>query len=239
MYRVPYQPYYVQPVPQLYSYPYPCPYPYPVAPTFYHPYMSTPEDMRWSNKKATKPADCWNRAEVELNNLWRLVWEQHGAWTRMAIMSIAAGTPDETATVNRLLRNPGDTAAVLEPYYGEAAANRFKQLLTDHFELAVDLVKAAKAGEATKAADIEAKWYKNADEIAAFLSSINPYWNEAAFRKMLHDHLGFVKDEAVQQLNQQYEQSIATYDKMEQQILDMADHFTRGMTQQFPAKFGC
>ena len=230
MYRVPYQPYYVQPVQY--------PYPYPVVPMYYHPNMTIPEDMRWSNKKVTKPADCWSQAEVDLNNLWRMLWEQHGAWTRMAIVSIVAGSPDETATVNRLLRNPGDMAAALEPYYGEAAANRFKQLLTEHFVLAADLVKAAKAGEATKAADIEAKWYKNGDEIAAFLSSINPFWNEEVFRKMMHDHLGFVKEEAVQQLNKQYEQSIATYDKMEQQILEMADQYTQGIINQFPMKFG-
>ncbi|WP_314586057.1 hypothetical protein [Paenibacillus terrigena] len=58
--------------------------------------------MRWSNKKVTKPTDCWSQAEVDLNNLWRMLWEQHGAWTCMAIVSIVAGSPDETVTVNRL-----------------------------------------------------------------------------------------------------------------------------------------
>jgi len=201
--------------------------------------MRSAEEIRWwSNQKATKPADCWTRAEVDLNNQWRMLWEQHGAWTHMAIVSIVAGSPDETATVNRLLRNPGDMAAALAPYYGEAAANRFKQLLTEHLVLAADLVKASKAGEAAKAADIEARWYKNGDEIAAFMSSINPFWNEKEFRKMFHEHLDLVKEEAVTQLNQQYEQSVVTYDRMEQQILGMADHFSQGIIRQFPAKFG-
>jgi len=55
---------------------------------------------------------------------------------------------------------------------------------------------------------------------------------------MFHEHLDLVKEEAVTQLNQQYEQSVVTYDRMEQQILGMADHFSQGIIRQFPAKFG-
>jgi len=37
-----------------------------------------------------------------------MLWEQHATWTRMTIISIAEGLPDEAQTITRLLRNPGD-----------------------------------------------------------------------------------------------------------------------------------
>ena len=50
---------------------------------------------------------------------------------------------------------------------------------------------------------------------------------------MMFEHLNFVKTEAVQLINGQYPQSIRTYDRMEVQILKMADLMTRGILQQF------
>jgi hypothetical protein len=43
-----------------------------------------------------------------------------------------------------------------------------------HLVLAAQLVKDAKAGNSQAGEEAEKKWYANADEIAALLSSINP-----------------------------------------------------------------
>jgi hypothetical protein len=55
----------------------------------------------------------------------------------------------------------------------------------EHQQTAAALVEAAKTGNNTAAAAAEKKWYKNADEIAAFENSINPNWN----KKGTNDHL--------------------------------------------------
>ena len=60
-------------------------------------------------------ASCPTRTgSCQLNNLMRMLWEQHATWTRMTIISIAEALPDEAQTITRLLRNPGDIAAVQE-----------------------------------------------------------------------------------------------------------------------------
>lgn len=177
------------------------------------------------------------QTEDELNQAFRLLWEQHVAWTRMLIISIAAGLPDEAAVTERLLRNPPDMAAVFRRYYGNRAASTIDRLFTEHLVLAAQLVKAAKAGNSKAAADAERKWYANADEIAAFLSGLNPNWPKPVLQKMLHEHLRLTKAEAVQRLSQNYKADIATYDMVEKQALEMADAFTEGIVKQFPHKF--
>ncbi len=176
-------------------------------------------------------------AEFELSNEFRLLWEQHGAWTRMTIITIVFGLPDAGFVTQRLLRNPDDFKRALEPFYGREAAFEFAHLLRDHLVIAAELVTSAKKGDVRAAEDAERRWYVNADQIAAFLASINPFWSRKEWERMLHEHLVLVKKEAVDMLQGQYEASIQTYDEMEVQILEMADEMTRGIVKQFPRRF--
>lgn len=178
-----------------------------------------------------------SKAEQTLSNHMRLLWEQHIYWTRMVILSIAFGLPDAEFVTNRLLRNPKDFEAALRPFYGEGIAAKFAGLFTSHLTIAAELVKAAKAGNSAAAADAEKRWYANADQIAAFLGSINPYWSEQEWRKMLYDHLAMTKTEAVDILTPKYEDSISMFENIEQQALAMADVMTQGIAKQFSQYF--
>src|SRR5438552_13619897 len=60
------------------------------------------------------------------------LWEQHVAWTRMAIVSFAAGLPNLSATEARLLRNQTDIGNAIKPYYGAAAGTKLTALLKTH-----------------------------------------------------------------------------------------------------------
>lgn len=180
---------------------------------------------------------CISKAEVQLNRIFRTLWEQHVAWTRMTIISIIEGLADEKYVTERLLRNAPEMAAVFKKYYGERVASRINELFTNHLVIAAELVKAVKAGNQQAAADAEKRWYANADEIAEFLSSINPYWSKEEWKKMLHEHLRLITDEVKYQLSKQYKLSIEAYDKNEQQALEMADMMTHGIVKQFPKMF--
>jgi hypothetical protein len=43
------------------------------------------------------------KAEVDLMNNICMLLEQHGAWTRMAIMSMVLGLPDEDLVINLII----------------------------------------------------------------------------------------------------------------------------------------
>jgi LysM repeat protein len=178
-----------------------------------------------------------SKSEADLSKRLRLLWEQHVVWTRLFIISAVFGLPDGQPVTNRLLRNPEDFRAALKPLYGEKTASRFADLLRSHLVIASELVKAAKAGDTKAAEKAEKDWYANADEIAKFLGSINPFWSAGEWRKMLHEHLALTKAEAVNILSGKYEDGISTFDKIEQQALEMADVMTEGIVKQFPSNF--
>jgi len=180
---------------------------------------------------------CISRAQLELSNLMRMLWEQHIVWTVFAIKSIIEGSPYTDLVVKRLLRNPKDFEAALRPIYGSEKAAKFSDLLTQHLVIASELVKAAKAGDTNAANDAEKRWFANADEIAAFLASINPYWSMDEWKQMLYEHLRLTKTEALLWLNSDYEKAINILDDIERQALGMADMMTEGIIRQFPNMF--
>ena len=57
------------------------------------------------------------------------------------------------------------------------------ELLREHILIAVKVVDAAKSGNEKSLKKYNTEWYKNADDIALFLSKANPNWSYQNYRK--------------------------------------------------------
>jgi hypothetical protein len=180
---------------------------------------------------------CISEQEVRLSNAMRLVWEQHVYWTRMTINSIAFDLPDLDAVTARLLRNATDMGNLLKPFYGNRIALMFSNLIREHLLIAAELVKAAKAGNQKAVADAERRWYANGEEIAVFLSKINPFISRDEFQEMFFEHLALTTKEALFILQNNFQSSITVFDKIEAEALQMANTITNAIVKQFPRKF--
>jgi hypothetical protein len=168
----------------------------------------------------------------------RKLWEDHITWTRLAIISLEAGTPDTQATVARLLSNQTDIGDAIKPYYGIAAGKALTGLLRAHILIAADLIAAAKADDQAKVADAQARWTANADQIAATLHSVNPhFWGLETMKAEMHRHLKLTTEEAVAHLQGKWNADVAAYDKVHNHILHMSDMLTSGIIKQFPSRF--
>jgi hypothetical protein len=182
-------------------------------------------------------SSCISEKEVRLKSSMRLVWEQHVYWTRMTIISLAFNLPDVDFVTARLLRNATDMGDLLRPFYGNRIAAKFSSLIREHLVIAAELVKAAKAGDQKAVAAAERRWYANGEEIADFVSTINPFISEKEFKEMFFEHLALTKSEAVFILQKDFKSSIAVFDKIEAEALQMADTITVAIVKQFPKKF--
>ena len=170
--------------------------------------------------------------QVQLLNTMRRLWVEHVMWTRSYIVSTAFDLDDLEYVANRLMRNPADFAEVLRPFYGNEKAMIFNNLFTEHLEIAGQLVNAAKAGDTIATDELRMKWYANADDVASFLNAINPYWSRNMWQTMLYDHLMMTENEAGQILTGQYGTSIAQYDGIQKEALEMADYMANGIIRQ-------
>src|SRR2546423_10941797 len=86
------------------------------------------------------------QSRMEFHDAMRKLWTDHVTWTRLFIVSAAAGLPDKDATTQRLLRNQEDIGNAVAEYYGKDAGSKATALLKSHILIAADLVGAAKGG---------------------------------------------------------------------------------------------
>lgn len=165
------------------------------------------------------------------------LWADHGIWTHEYIVAALADIPNVNLIAQRLLKNQEDIGDAVVPYYGKDAGKQLADLLKDHILIAVDLVSAAKSGDKDKQAQANAKWHKNAQDIAVFLDKANPYWPKDSILEMLNQHLKLTADQAVARLAKDWAKDINLYDQIRDQLQMMANDLSTGIIKQFPDKF--
>jgi hypothetical protein len=175
---------------------------------------------------------------IRFHDGMRKLWEDHITWTRLAIVSFAAGVPDFDPTAARLLRNQTDLGNAVKPYYGRKAGNRLSALLKEHIAGAVELLKAAKANDSSGFATAKDAWYRNGRQIARFLSRANPrFLPFSRTNRLMRGHLDQTLDEASHRLGGDFSADIRDYERIHHHILRMADAISGGIIKQFPRRF--
>jgi len=184
------------------------------------------------------PRPTYAHSGAAFHDAMRKLWEDHVTWTRLYIISAAAGLPDTEATAQRLLANQVDIGNAVAEFYGREAGDKLTALLKDHILIAADIVTAAKAGDNAKVTSANERWRGNADEIARFLHGANPkHWPLAALQSSMNMHLDQTLEEATHRLKGDYAADIRDYEHIVVHILAMADMLSDGIIAQFPAKF--
>jgi hypothetical protein len=168
----------------------------------------------------------------------RKLWTDHVVWTRAYVVAAVGDQPDAQAAATRLMKNQEDIGAAVGSIYGKAAGDSLTSLLKEHISIAVDLIKAAKAGDKAAQQQADAKWHKNGEAIADFLSKANPNWPRATLADMMKKHLSTTTNEVIARLHKDWDADVRAYDAVYDHILQMSDALTDGIVKQFPDKFG-
>ncbi|MDG4850450.1 glycosyltransferase [Peribacillus frigoritolerans] len=178
-----------------------------------------------------------SQSEVNFENEFRRLWIDHVLWTSNYITSATtAGAEDQTQVLARLLKNQEDIGNAVKPVYGEKAGNKLTNLLKEHIVIAGKIVDAAKSGNDALVKQLNKEWYRNADEIAAFLSGANPYLKNEDLKNLLYMHLKLVTNDLTASLAKDWNARIVAIDEGVTHIILMADTISAGVIKQFPDK---
>lgn len=177
------------------------------------------------------------KATLQLHDAMRKLWTDHVVWTREYIVAAVDGTADADAAAARLMKNQEDIGTAVATYYVKAAGDQLTALLKQHIAIAVDLIKAAKAGDKSAQKQADDRWQQNATDIATFLSNANANWPKEALVAMMKTHLSTTTNEVVARLTKDWNGDVKAYDAVYAHILMMADTLTNGIVKQFPEKF--
>jgi hypothetical protein len=193
--------------------------------------------IRSQSRPTTGASASAGPAAAALKQDMRKLWTDHVVWTRDYIIAALADQPDAQAAANRLMKNQEDIGGAVGKMYGAAAGQQLTTLLKEHISIAVDLIKAAKAGDKAGQQDADAKWQRNGVAIADFLSKANPHWPRATLVDLMKGHLSTTTNEVVARLNKNWEEDVRAFDEVYRHILMMSDALSDGIVKQFPDKF--
>lgn len=199
--------------------------------------LTTPTMSARMPAQAVRAPDGAKVSVLAYHDLWRELWEEHIVWTRMVILGILQDRPGTAEYAERLLQNYVDMEDALEPFYGEDA-EVLGELIEEHLLIAVEILQAAKINDTEALNDAIARWYANGDEIAAFMSEMNPrFWPLEEARTMWREHLDATLAEALAILNGDFAADVDAFDLVHELALEMADFFSQGVIRQFPKQF--
>jgi len=175
---------------------------------------------------------------VELRETLRDLWVGHIFWVRNVALTTKLGDAEAAKVAEEnVVKNAHEIADAVIPFYGKEAANRLFGLLAGHYGAIKEYMTASYA-ENKEGKDVAFdKLKKNAEEIAAFLSSANPNWPKETLVSLLLAHGGH----HVAQINAFEEKNFSSeaqiWNAMIKHIYVIADALGKGIVKQFPKKF--
>jgi len=157
----------------------------------------------------------------QMNDIYtiRMLWFELIVWVRnyMIMRYTNTGNPEEA--IVRLIQVVDDYTTALQKFYPEMDADQYAQLFYSYIFLIRDFVTAMIENNVEELNRTTMELYRNADERAAFLASIDPAWDEEARRDELYANLKNTFEESNAFLTQDYALSIDIFTR----LLDQAE----------------
>lgn len=157
----------------------------------------------------------------------RNLWREFVVWSRVYLISRIAGIGIAEDVFNRIYRIPVEFGNITRLVFGNQAAEVTIQQLSTTVVLFRQLVDAMIAGDSDAASVIVQELYKNADERAAYLASINPFWDETQWKYLIYTFYNYSFQEITSLLTSD-PKNIDTFDRFLLYADTMGDYFSQG-----------
>ena len=182
------------------------------------------------------PVLC-NNLTTDLKLRMRELWADHSAWTSATLVAAIDNAPNTPEVLNRLLRNQDQIGAEFANIYGPQIGNEVARLLREHIIIATKVVDALKSDNKAEHQEQSKLWYRNADELAQYLSGLNPHLQENELKEMLHIHLDMVDAQAKAHIGGNWKKEIELADEGTAHLAILGDTLSAAIISQHPEKF--
>jgi hypothetical protein len=197
----------------------------------------------WTASPAQSQASTPNPAKVdELRMALRDLYVNHVFWVRSLVIATRLGEKKAVGEADEYgLKNAKAIGQSIAPYYGNAAGDKFATLFVGHYSAVKGYMSAAfasnfKGNAALKKAAVD-RLTKNANDIAAFVSSANPHLPKGTVYGLLVAHAGQHMTAIDATAKKDWAGEADVWDPMVKHIYMLSDALADGIAKQFPDKF--
>ncbi len=172
---------------------------------------------------------CITPGQIDLISNARIFFRRYITWLRAYILSRYAGVGTPEEIFGRIYLETSNFGDMIRFTLGFDRANGFAQQMNQFIFGLRDLIDAQFAGNRQAVIDNVNRLYQSADDTASFLASINPYFNEAEWKKLLRTFVQYTLEEVNLFSSGQYKKEIELVDRITGLADQMGYSFAQGI----------
>jgi len=161
---------------------------------------------------------------------YQSLWANLALWIRSVMRSTVFNTPDLQTNVNQLFNKvPQDFYNAFWLFYGQEISQYFLNYLTRFIASALQLINAYRDNDIETINASTRQWYQSADDLAAFLASINVYWDSNQWRSLLYEYVRLEIEEIIAFQSGNYEHEVVIFNRKQYLSDLMGSYMARGI----------
>jgi hypothetical protein len=160
---------------------------------------------------------------------YQRLWMQIASWMRAFFKSSLEDSADLAAVTARLFEIPIDFYNAFRPYFTEEQSTQLYNIVYRLVYNNYELINAYKANDRVPIDASTIDWYQGASELAAFLASVNIYWDQAILDSLLFSYGKLKIEEIIAYYNQEYQKEINIYNTLEDSAVLIGSYMARGI----------
>ena len=167
--------------------------------------------------------------EMNIIAEFQRLWIRVAFWMRAYFKSSLENSKDLQAVTAQLFELPTDFYNAFKPYFGEEVARQIYNIVYGLVYTNYQLVNAYKNND-TAAIDASTRqWYSGASQFAAYLASINKFWDYDLMNSLLFQYGKLKIQEIIAYYTQDYESEIKIYNDLEDVAVLIGSYMARGI----------
>lgn len=166
----------------------------------------------------------------EMNQIYtiRMFWFELVTWVRAYMLSRYRGIGNENEVKARLQEIPLEYAAAHRRIFGTNIEPAV-QLVDSYINLIDALITAQMEGDDEETGRIVQLLYQNADQQAAAVASVNPFWDENEWRNRLYNHIRATIEESITFQTGDYAKNLDVFRTLLDQAESASGYYARGL----------
>lgn len=172
---------------------------------------------------------CIPPSQLNLIFQSRTIWRDLATWLRAYLASKHGGLGDIEAIWEKLDELLIKSTNIFSLVFGEQFADQYVTLLSNFNNILDALINAQINGDTNAINEYTKQLYENADQIAAFLSKVNPFWVESEWKNLLYQFNQMTIEQSNTFLNKDFRKNIDIFDRILNLTSTIGDYYSQGI----------
>lgn len=159
----------------------------------------------------------------------RIVLRDLATWIQSYLVSVFAGFGNKDSIEVKLKGLTLKLGDILSTVFGGEIGEQFVNLITNWLNTFKLLVFAQINGDVNAANGFANQLYADINQIAIFLSEINPFWIENEWRALLYRFNDMIIEELSAYMNKEYTKAVDSFDRLLNLTSIIGNYYSKGL----------